>query len=333
MTRVLSPYELPCGLATVAVPTHWKLVEEYRCDVIFECEHGRISLQCMPYDRPDLFASGKFEDLSWDFLPRSDIETMKPRLAQWWTTGCTGKVTLSDREEADDDELFCPRWRQLEVCPPHHVRLLTWQFQPLASADEKVLRDFTDEVHEVVMPQTRFAAELTDLDRIAPSPTLKVVEMEHSVFMRMPPQWKIERKNGKRSRRRVVTEPQLGRWTLWFDWKEMGHGNPPRGNAEVREFLDHAVQVVSENLRDGAKEVKPGRGLDRIVVQHVVGDGLHTTNWKRLSFVELKLFYVQCSFSVIENKADDPDISAIRDLIERELINAVLVPKWFWPQY
>jgi len=324
---ILSPYTLPCGLATVDLPHAWNLVVQGYNHAAFRCDEGRMLIECMPYERPDLIASGNFEELFWDFLTRSNFEAMKPKLAEWWAEGGSAKVTLSDRVETTDGALHRVKWRQIAICPPHHVRQLTWRFEANESTDGHALRDFAGELHHVVIPRTQFSSNLTEFDRVGPSPTLKMVPMGDSIFIRMPPQWKIKRENPDGSGRRFVDEPELGRWTLWFDWNQLSNPNPPRDDIEVRKVIDDAVQLIFETLSDGTKEIRAGLGTDRIVVQHVSGDGLQTMNWNRVSVVDGSLFFVHLSLDVVESKAGDPDVAGVRDLIERELINAVLVPK------
>lgn len=325
---VLSPYTLPCGLATVDLPHAWNLVEQGYNHAALSCDEGRMSIECMPYERPDVIASGNFKELFWDFLSEKYFEQYKPALAEWWADGANQKVTLSDRVETRDGALERVAWRQMAICPPHHVRQLTWRFERNLRTDAYALRDFAAELHRVVIPRTRFTVNLTVFDRVAPSPTLKMVPMGDSIFIRMPPQWKVKRENEDGTGRRLVDEPELDRWTLWFDWNQLTNdGNPPRDEDEIRPLIDDAVQLMQETQQRGTNEVKSGPGMDRIVVQHITEQGLVTTNWNRVSIVDGNLFFVQLSFNVVENRAEDPDIPAIRDLIERELINAVLVPK------
>jgi hypothetical protein len=324
---VLSPYSLPCGLVTVDLPHAWDLVDECFYEATFEFEEGRMSLHCLSYERPDVIESGDFVELFWDFLSKKHFEEMKPFLEQWWAQADNTPVMLSDRDQADDGEWYRNVWRQIEVHRPSHVRRLTWRFGPASRADGAGLNLFTEELHVVIVPRTRFAKDLTEFDRVAPSPTLKMVPMADSVFMRLPPNWKVERENEDGSGRRVIDEPERERWTLWLDWNQIGIPDPPANAAAERVLTESTARDIVPRLTTGQTDVLPGLGTDHLVRHRDAGDGLHTTTWHRVSWSRGSLFLTHTSFVVAEADAESPDISSVRDLIECEVMNAVLVPR------
>ena len=112
-------------------------------------------------------------------------------------------------------------YRQAEVLPPSHVRVLAATLgvpfgqrkdATLAALDKQVLK---------VMSDTRFAVRRTGLDRIAPSETWKRVSFWDVVHMRLPVDWWWNREHDDGTGMYLARDPTDDDGaTLWVDYDQ-----------------------------------------------------------------------------------------------------------------
>lgn len=321
-----SPYAFRCGLATVALPADWELVEESCFQARFRLmDGGHVSLKAMCYEQPEAIARAAYEEFVWDMISREDFETLKSGLQQWWEAGDGYSVAISARDVSDDGTYYRNVWRNLSVRRPDVVRKIDWTFEPASRADGAALAEFGEALNGLVH-KTRFAEGETELDRIAPSETLKLAWIGDGVLMRMPFDWKVERENPDGTGRYVVDEPDgRDRWSLWVDWEEFEKDpdTPDSAEAAAERTRQYLLELPSATSRPGPD------GTPVIVTEETVDERdklVRITTWHRVAARDQSFLMAHFTFVAGADVADVPDVASARALVGREAANAVLVP-------
>ena len=128
------------------------------------------------------------------------------------------------------------------------------------------------------------------------------------------------RQNPDGTGRHLIDEPVLDRWTLWVDWDFFFN------------TAEKEAPVVTAGLLAGltgeTTETVAAQG-DQVIVQHYTADDkdgpIRVVAWHRLGVRGLHIVIAHFSFVVDETKADLPELLAVRDLVGREAMRAVLI--------
>lgn len=200
-------------------------------------------------------------------------------------------------------------WRRQAVIGDY-LRIATFTLQlrrDRAGTREHV--QILDEAQRVV-EGVRFPPEIVPVDRIGPSSTLKLSGAGDVIRMRVPVHWKRDREDG----RTVFETDDPNGPTLWLDWDLFK-------KTDAKEFPeDFAV-----DLRDAVKDPS-GDGL--ITRQNTTkdkdGTEIRIYSWHRVARRLNGLILAHFNLVFLGSNADTPEMTEIRTLVEREVINAVI---------
>ena len=319
--RIFSEIVLACGMFQVAVPSDWELEDDHPLETIFVLpDGGKMRVTTLVIDEPRRMANNDYVDLLTELLAKEEADRIAPSFDEWRKLPGPPKLTMSARREAKDGNIYRHVWRSLHV-RDGLIRIVTWYFEPASEDDGAALAAYADALH-AQFQRTDFADETTELDLIPVTPELKVVPFGGSVIMRMPAEWQRKRKNPDGTGRRLVDEPVHDRWTLWVDWDLFANNEDEPEAAKLR-----ALEKFAEGK---AKAFEAGPHNDKVIVREDTTedkDGpIRVTAWHRFAVRGPHIVLAHFSLVVDATKADLPELLAVRDLVGREAMNAVLLP-------
>jgi hypothetical protein len=312
---------LALNLFRVAIPTDWVLEDDFPFHTVFRLpDGGTMTMNAIVYDNPEIERSGDYASLMADIIDASEQENLRKLIETWSKVPNLPVLTMSAQKQADDGAWFRNVWRSLDARPPIY-RTVTWEFEPASYADGAALAQYADALHSNFQ-HIHFAEGLTDLDLVAATPELKVSSFGNALVMRIPVEWERKRQKPDGTGRHLIDEPVHDRWTLWVDWDFFFN------TAEKK------APVVTAGLLAGltgeATETVAAQG-DQVIVQHYTAedkDGpIRVVAWHRLGLRGLHIVIAHFSFVVDETKADLPELLAVRDLVGREAMRAVLIAR------
>jgi hypothetical protein len=316
----LSEISLALGLFRVKVPSDWTLEDDFPFNTIFRLpDGGTMTMRALVYDNPEIEPAGDYASLLLDVLDESEHDALHKMLEQWIEVPGLPVLTISARAQADDGAWYRNVWRSMQARPPLY-HLVTWEYAPASTRDGRALVRYADALHENFQ-QIEFADGAAELDLVAATPELKVASFGNCVILRIPIEWKRSRENDDGTGRHCIDEPELDRWTLWIDWEQFLDADRP-GRPFNLEGLASALEGVN-----GEFVIEGG---DKVITQQFMGDDdppLRVTGWHRFGRRGSHVVGAHFSLGMDEDMADRPEMVAVRDLVGREALRALLIPR------
>lgn len=313
----LSELSLALGLFRVEVPTNWILEDDFPFHTVFRLpDGGTMTMRALVYEDPAIERTGDYASYLLDILDESEHDDLHRLLAQWIEVPGLPVLTISARAQADDGVWYRNVWRSLHARPPLY-RTVTWEYAPASTADGRAVVRYADALHENFQ-NIEFAKDVAELDLIAATPELKVASFGNCVILRMPIAWKRERQNPDGTGRHCIDEPGgLDRWTLWVDWDLFLNGDRP-GRPFKTDGLAKMEGLTGEFVTD--------RG-DKVFTASFVDDDDQILYWHRFGSRGGHVVAAHFSLVMDKRKADEPEVVAVRDLVGREALRALLIPQ------
>ena len=285
-------------------PPTWQWLErEYNVVVLQPALHNWVFLQAevQTYEVPD--------DIASDDLSRYLYEPGIPDDADFCVLGLEERIFEFDTVSEEGDPLRVWR-RQMIVGDYLRIAVFFLQVRP-ERKNSPEYRDILATAEEVVQ-SAQFSPEVLPADRIGPAERLKSTAAHDVIRMRVPEHWKRRSKNG----RTVFDTDDPDGPTLWLDWKLVKKQDETMATGDVWAQIGDVT--------------KAPKATDKIIYEQASGtdenDGqrLRIYSWHRL--VERMGGVVLAHFNLVllERDADSPENQALRELIEREVNNAVI---------
>lgn len=290
------------GRMTLRPPPDWKWQERSFSEVTFH-PHGEWAVmraEVRTYDIPDDIAS----DNLGDYL--SDPEM--PANADFRVAGLSGRVFRFDTVSQGGNPLRI--WqRQMILGDYLRVGTFTLQVRPERSGSPEY-RDLSSEAERMVTT-AEFASDILPADRIGPSKYLKTTTADDVIQMRVPTEWKRERQDG----RTVFNSGDRNDPVLWLDWERLKELD----EAKVRAKRPFGIADITKAPQ------RPDRMMDHeSTATDTDGEEIRIFAWHRIVVRMGGIILAHFSLVVLERDVDKPETRALRDLIEREVKNAVI---------
>jgi hypothetical protein len=317
----LSEVSLALGLFRVNVPGDWILEDDFPFHTIFRLpDGGTMTMRALVYEDPEIERTGDYASYLLDILDESEHDALHKMLEQWIEVPGLPVLTISARAQADDGAFYRNVWRSLQAKPPLY-RTVTWEYEPRSTADGRSLVRYTDALHESFQ-HIEFAEGPADLDLVAATPELKVASFGNVVILRMPIEWKRSRENDDGTGRHCIDEPgDLDRWTLWVDWDQYINADRPGRPVKLDTLASALTEVTGEFVTDLG---------DKVITQEIPGDKaspLRSSSWHRYGRRGGHVVGAHFSLVMVEDAADHPEMVAVRELVGREALRALLIPR------
>jgi len=332
------------GLATLYLPKDWPITEQdfltARLTVSW-LDGAWLFLQAWSYEATEdirnnelaHFLSGPHlpqlteDELVHDENGRPDYEKITQRAG--------GRAEPPTEGAADIREAF-RLWRRINVLRPDHVRILEAQLYVPEEDEETELADRIRHYLDNLLPQAVYADRVTGADRIAPSPDMAKVSFWDTIFMRLPADWPdAKRKNPDGTGRYLIDDPGPDDlWTLWIDYEAFLGAKVGWNGKSAEEFaqtISDSSPAQSRNAGNVWLDPMPDRPAEAAVkvLTHAVehGDPLRIVSWYKIARVERGLIMGKFNWVLLERVADDPEFQALTELIETEVLNAVILDR------
>jgi len=334
--------ELGDGLITLYLPKDWPLTEQGFLNATLDVswvESGQLYLRGWSYEATeDIRNNDLAHFVAGPDLPEIDEENVpKDETGARNFAAVTHRASgTAERPEAPAGE---PReafrlWRRIGLLRPDHVRVFEAHlYVPGESADSEGA-DRARHYLEHLIPRAVFADRPMTADRIAPSPTLRKDSFWDSIYLRVPHDWpdaeRSERSDGAHRYVYDDTDPRA-RWTLWVDLERFL--GPDAGLTGI-DAARYAQRIADKSPSAG----KPGHTIwvdpmpdrpDEAAVKILYdgiedGERLRFLNWYKIVRVGRGLLMGAFNWVVVSWFAEEPEIAALTELIETEVLNAVL---------
>lgn len=181
---------------------------------------------------------------------------------------------------------------------------------------------------------TRFAQELTPADLVAPSAELKQVCLWDTFYPRVPLDWKAERENADGTGQYLFDDTENDLWTLWIDYHRFDVDDLDTPSAV--EFVSKTLEGLLQERKDdettlGAEIIPPREGehfpTGKIIYSSVERDEklLHSS-WHKWALDESILIFAHLTWVVVERVRNEPEIKRLSAMVEREMMNVLVVP-------
>ena len=313
----LTEVSLALGLFRVKVPSDWKLEDDFPFHTVFRLpDGGTMTMRALVFDNPEIEPAGDYASLLLDILDQSAHADLHKLLERWIEVPGLPALTVSARTEADDGAFYRNVWRSLQSKPPLY-RTVTWEYDPASTRDGRALVRYTDALQEN-FHKIEFAEGVAELDLVAATPELKVASFGNCVILRMPVEWKRKRDNPDGSGRHFIDEPEHDRWTLWVDWEQFLNADSPGEPFK----LDGLAAGMTGQVEEAVTE----RG-DKVLTQHFSDDDCQVITWHRFGRRDGHVVGAHFSLVMKEDVADHPEVVAVRELVGREALRALLIPR------
>lgn len=332
------------GLATLYLPKDWPVTEQgfltARLTVTW-LDGAWLFLQAWSFDATEdirknelaHFLSGPNlpqlteEEVARDANGRPDYEKTTQRAGGYAVPDIAGA--------ADVREAFCIL-RRISVLRPDHVRIIEAQlYMPEADAETEEaarIRHYIDHL----LPHTVFADRVTGADRIAPSPDMTKASFWDTIFMRLPADWPDARRaNPDGTGRFVIDDPGPDSlWTLWIDYDAFLGADAGFDGLSAEDFARRISDESPAASRDAGNvwldpmPDRPGEAAVKVLSHSVEdGDPLRIISWYKIANVGRGLIMASFNWVMVERVADEPAFRALTEVIETEVLNAVILDK------
>jgi hypothetical protein len=312
----LSEVSLALGLFRVKLPRDWVLEDDFPFHTIFRLpDGGTMTMRALVYEDPEIERTGDYASYLLDILDESEHDALHKMLERWIEVPGLPVLTISARAQADDGAWYRNVWRSMQARPPLY-RTVTWEYAPASTRDGRSLVRTADALHENFQ-RIEFVDGSADLDLVAATPELKVASFGNIVILRIPIEWQRKRENDDGTGRHCIDEPVHDRWTLWVDWDQFINGDRP-GRPFNTDGLTTMKGFTGQFVTD--------RG-DKVYTASTATDDNRILYWHR--FGSRGGHVVAAHFSLVMDKreADHPEMVAVRELVAREVLRALLIPR------
>lgn len=330
------------GMVTLYLPKDWQISEHefLKATLVATWLDGaRLDLRAWSYEGPEEigrnalahFVTGpdlpplSEDGLVYDENGAPDYEGFTQR---------AGGFTLPDPGESPDVQEAFRIWRRIAILRPDHVRVIEARlFMPPEEAESEAalrIRNYLDQL----MPETVFSNRTTAADRIAPTPELRKFSVWNTIYMRVPADWPDpERANQDGTGRYVFDDKGPdSKWTLWIDYVVYGDPGDGHGSMTAAEF----AAKIADRTRESNPELDnvwvdpmPDRPDQAVVktLHYGVEDGepLCFMNWYVITHTSDRPVTGQFSWVLTCKAMNDPDIVALTELVEAEVLKAVIL--------
>lgn len=311
-------WSIGLGLFSMQVPDDWSWEERYFDEGTFRLPNGLpVACSVESFDDPETIASRRFDRYAqedgFDTVPANPED-------------CIDNVVGVVRPPRDGRP-WAAALKSLSNWKGARIRVARF-FVEGDPGDAEPDMDLIEALGRVIALGT-FAATETPLDRIAPSPTLKGINVANVIHMRVPTEWVVKRQNPDGTGMYLVEPPdsKVEDITLWLDYDalQFKSGAPP---------CDLEALARAHLARP---EIAPGSGkiewlddvnllLDYAHPGEEDGEALRFKRWHRYLKEPDCTVIAHFSFVVLEREAELRHILDRLALIDREIRNALIRP-------
>jgi len=335
------------GSATIYLPGDWPLLQHFYLNAAFDVswlEGARLAVFFKTYEDPRAVRENNLagylqrkeffypEDDPHSYAGDTDDEG-RPILRRY-----DGHTAAADRRAPGARDALSI-WRRAAIAGPDHVRVVEFRLwfpeEREDTEDAKSVRRFLD----TVATETDIATGPRAVDRIANTPALRTESFWNAIHMRVPRDWPAAELHGTGDDAPYKfddPDPQE-RWTLWIDFTAYGEPGDGPGPFAPDRFAGEVAEkcLDSGGFDEVSVDPMPDRPDEAAVrsIHSTVEDGepLRHVMWSKITHTEDRTISSQFRWVVIRSVIDTAEIRDLTDLLEAEMLNALITDPDFEP--